>query len=177
MPKCTSTISMICSAFLLNHLIHTPKQLSKVNNCQLLCLSITDTLHVFNTFFLTTWMVPLDLVDAYEREIINVFMNTGNIQTCTMQGFNDQLFSKTSWIYNTELALAYLVAIRYQKGKSYIVKLEPLFHVLPLTFGLLAAITPLPYESYNFAGGVFCWIVASPTGCKLEMEVRLARGE
>lgn len=82
-----------------------------------------------------------------------------NIQTI------DQFASKTSWMYNAELALAYLIAVRFQKGEQTLIKFEPLLHATPILLGLLAAIIPLPYQAYNHAGGAFCWLAPSPGGC------------
>src|SRR6056300_1234721 len=88
LPKCTGSLSMLCSALLINHLIRSLNQLSKVTNRLLLGLSSTDMLYTFIMPFLSSWMVPRDLVDAYGNPI-NVYMNTGNVHTCTMQGTID----------------------------------------------------------------------------------------
>lgn len=151
---------------MMNHLIRTPKQLSKVTNRLLLGLCISDALFTFFVAFMTTWMVPRDLHNAWGEEI-DVVMNVGNIHTCTMQGFLDHLGSKMSWVYNAELAVAYLIAIRYRKGERYLVKFEPLLHATAITFGLTTAIIPLPYDAYNFSRGAYCWLAPSPTGCTL----------
>lgn len=133
LPKCTGSVSMICSAFLIQHLVRSPGQLSKMTNRLLLGLSSTDMLYTFIMPFLSSWMVPRDLVDAY-GDPINVFMNTGNVHTCTMQGTIDQFASKASWMYNAELAFAYLIAIRVHMGDKKLERFEPLFHATPIYY-------------------------------------------
>lgn len=165
LPKCTGSVSLVCSALLINHLVHTPGQLSKVSNRLLLGLSVSDMLYTFIMPFLSSWMVPSDLFDAYGNEV-NVFQNTGSVRTCTMQGTIDQFAAKTSWMYNAELAFAYLVAVRFRRGERMLDRFEPLLHAVPVILGLLAAVIPLPYEAYNHAGGAFCWIAPSPGKCE-----------
>mmetsp|Transcript_8053 Transcript_8053/g.14113 ORF Transcript_8053/g.14113 Transcript_8053/m.14113 type:complete len:225 (-) Transcript_8053:824-1498(-) len=164
LPKCTGSVSLLCSALLINHLVRSPGQLSKVTNRLLLGLSATDMLYTFIMPFLSSWMVPRDLVDAYGNPI-NVFMNTGNVHTCTMQGTLDQFASKASWMYNAELAFAYLFTIRVHRGEQELERFEPLLHAMAIILALCAAIIPLPYKAYNHAGGAFCWLAPSPGGC------------
>ena len=91
LPKCTGSLSIACSGLLVNHLDRTPGQLSKVTNRLPLGSSLSDVLYTFVMPFLSSWMVPRNLVDAY-GEPVNVFMNTGNVRTCTMQGVSFLLF-------------------------------------------------------------------------------------
>lgn len=113
---------------------------------------------------MSSWLVPRDLFDAYGEEVI-VYMNTGNMHTCTMQGFLDQFASKCSWTYNALLAFSYYVAVRFRKGEKTLVRFEWILHAIPIVSGLVAAIIPLPYTAYNHAGGAFCWLAVSPQGC------------
>lgn len=164
MPKCVGALSLVCSGFVINHICRTPGQLSKVTNRLLLGLSCADVIYTFVLPCMTSWMVPPDLRDSCGQDVY-VYMNTGNMHTCTMQGFLDQFSSKCSWTYNAVLAFSYFVAVRFRSGEKMLVRYEKLLHGVPIVLGLLAAIIPLPYQAYNHAGGAWCWLAVSPQGC------------
>mmetsp|Transcript_1939 Transcript_1939/g.5129 ORF Transcript_1939/g.5129 Transcript_1939/m.5129 type:complete len:581 (-) Transcript_1939:7-1749(-) len=168
-PKVTGGLSIICSSILINHLVRSPRKLKKVTNRLLLCLALSDMLYTFIMPFLSSWMVPKDMTDADGKKV-DVFGAAGNTATCAMQGTIDQFSSKTSWVYNAELAFAYFVSIRFRRGERALERFEPLLHLIPNALGLIVAVIPLHYQAYNFAGGGFCWIALSPEGCLEECE-------
>jgi len=174
-PKVTGALSWPFSGLLIHHIFNTPGQLSKVTNRLLLGVTITDCLYTFVTPFLSTWMVPASVVNAYGEEV-DIYGNIGTELTCTIQGFCDQMFSKSSWMYNAELAVAYLIMVRYREGNKWLTKYEPILHILPLMLALYCAILPLVYQAYNPTGGWLCWIAESPLKCSENPDVECARG-
>ncbi|CAB9496626.1 expressed unknown protein [Seminavis robusta] len=174
-PKVTGSISLVCSALLINHVTRTPGQIQKVSNRILLGVAISDALYTFVTPFLSTWMVPPNVVDA-NGNMVEIYGAAGTQATCTAQGFLDNFSSKSSWMYNAELAVVYLVLVKFRQGEEYLKNYELCLHAIPLFLGLFAAILPLPYQAYNATGGWLCWVAESPLGCSEHPTVSCDRG-
>lgn len=170
-----AVLSLICSSILVRHLVLS-RQLNKVANRVFLGVTCSDMLYTFAAPFLSTWMVPRNVVDA-NGATVDIYGNVGTPLTCSLQGFFDQLASKSSWFYNAELAVVYLILMRFRTGEKRLVQYEYILHAIPISLGLTAAILPLPYQNYNATGGWLCWIAESPLGCSDNANVDCDRGD
>merc|ERR1719296_110437 len=52
-------------------------------------------------------------------------------------------------VYNTMLAVFYLLVIRFKWKDDKLRKYEPVFHIIPITFALATAIASIPLKLYN----------------------------
>lgn len=175
-PKVSAALSLICSSFVVNHLLRTPGQIKKISNRVFLGVTICDMLYTFVAPFLTTWAVPSEVYDADGNEV-DIYGSSGTQLTCTLQGFLDQLSSKSCWTYNAELAVVYLVLLRFRTGESWLESHEIFLHAIPVSVGLFASILPLRNNAYNATGGWLCWIAESPLGCHDNPYVDCERGD
>ena len=68
-------------------------------------------------------------------------------------------------LYNTTLALTYLLQVRYEWSEEKLRRYQPFFIFIPIFVGLVAATFIIPYSAYNYHGGWARQIGASPLGC------------
>eukprot|EP00557_Chaetoceros_sp_GSL56_P002954 CAMPEP_0176487464 /NCGR_PEP_ID=MMETSP0200_2-20121128/6148_1 /TAXON_ID=947934 /ORGANISM="Chaetoceros sp., Strain GSL56" /LENGTH=418 /DNA_ID=CAMNT_0017884299 /DNA_START=385 /DNA_END=1641 /DNA_ORIENTATION=+ len=94
----------------------------------------------------------------------------GNQVSCEIQGFAIMLGLVTSFAYNGTLIIYYAYAIGLNWTDTRIRHWEPfLFHIVPVTLGLVMAIVPWLYHNYNPSGlGISCAMVVAQ--CKEEEE-------
>jgi len=165
-PKIMGFISMICSSFLMFDILRSKTRRSKVPNRLLVSLSATDFLYTFFVAFLTTWPVPQDVVDNNGNGV-DILWSAGNRASCRMQGFLDQFFAKSCYVYNAELATTYFIMIKFGWTEERMRKIEWVFHVVALSIGLVCAIVPISYNAFNpTEGGFSCWISETPINCR-----------
>ena len=101
----------------------------------------------------------------------------GNNTTCTIQGLMILLFAAASVFYNVELAIFYLLIVRYDYSDDSLRKLEPWFLVMPLLLSGVISIPGLFVQVYNFEGTSNCYISASPYKCDEMDSIECDRGE
>jgi hypothetical protein len=116
-------------------------------------MSIVDICASF-AWFLSTWAVPADSGFAYA---------SGNVTSCNFQGFLLQLAIGAP-LYNSSLALFYLMVIKYNWTNEMLVCIEKVVHAFVLIFAVGTSIALLPLKQYNHVGAV-CWVVGTPQGC------------
>ncbi|KAL7526853.1 hypothetical protein ACHAXR_001682 [Thalassiosira sp. AJA248-18] len=120
----------------------------------LLGISIYDAVSSFS-LGLSTWPIP--------RGAENIYGAVGNTQTCTAQGFFNQL-SLGGPMYNLMLAIYYLLLGRYRLTEEEIAKRYELYmHLTAVLSTVGVAIAGLPLTLYNNAN-LWCWIAAWPPG-------------
>jgi hypothetical protein len=88
---------------------------------------------------------------------------SGNIASCNFQGFLLQ-FAIGAPLYNSSLALFYLMIIKYNWTNKKLGCIEKAVHAFILIFAVGTSIVLLPLKQYNHVGAV-CWVVGTPQGC------------
>jgi hypothetical protein len=66
---------------------------------------------------------------------------------------------------NACLSVYYLLVVRYGVAETTLVYVEPLFHLIPITFGISTSVAGLALDLFNNAN-VWCWIAPLPAGCE-----------
>lgn len=149
--KCTSILSILGSIFIAQEIIRHPKKRKTVYHRLILALSLSD-ISVSSACFVGSWGIP--------KNTAGIFMPLGNEITCKMQGFLIQL-GMTTPFYNASLSLYYLLIINYGYKEKDVLKIEPLFHLVPLLWGFGTAILGLAWDQYHNSN-LWCWISSTP---------------
>lgn len=145
-PKPFAFLSVLGSIYITQHVLRSSKRRQAVFHRILLGLSIYDTMTSL-AVFMGTWMIP--------KGTSGVYLAGGNSATCATQGFFIQLGVGTP-LYNTSLAFYYFLVIFKGWKEHQLQKVEPLFHLLPVTFSLASAIAAAAYSAYGNSN-VWCW--------------------
>lgn len=155
-PKFTAGLSMVGSCIIIADVFRRRKQNKRATYHRLLFgMSICDFVMSFG-IFLSTWTMPKGTPYVWGAQ--------GNTQTCTFQGFLEQI-SVAAVMYNASLGIYYLVTIRNSWAKPRVHRLEPWLHSVPLVFGISTMIAGLFLHLYNY--GIWdCWIAPYPNDCK-----------
>ena len=167
LPKFTGALSLIGSTFIFQDVVFHKKTNHRVYHRIVLGLSCSDMVaSVVN--ILSTWPIP--------EGTAGVMFASGTTQTCTAQGFFNELGNLATPLYNASLCLYYVLVIRNAWVEERIrTKAEPFMHALPITIALTIAILGLPFKLYNNSGWL-CWIASYPAGCSPE-DGTCTRGE
>ena len=153
-PKATSSLSIPASLFLLYEIwcdYRSPRGTNAVQHA-LVGMSVIDILSS-SAWFMSTWFVP-------EGDFA---LSRGNRGTCTYQGFMLQL-AVGAPLYNSSLALFYLLMIKYNWTDSMLRGIEVWVHAIILSFSIGTSILLVPLEQYNHIGAV-CWVIGDPQDC------------
>ena len=154
-PKLTSSISIPCSILIIKEVIADHRRnKGKVRLRALLGMGVIDVL-ASSGWFLSTWMAPVGSNAVYA---------VGNTQSCTYQGFLLQIAIGAP-MYNTCLALYYLLTIKYGWREEQLRRIEPWLHAFVLIFAFGTGIILIPLNTYNHIGAV-CWAEGLPQGCE-----------
>lgn len=113
-------------------------------------------------FFFSTWPMPVDS---------SAVLAAGNEATCRIQGFFTQ-YSIASQLYVASIGAFYLLAIKYHWKEDHFAKWGPLFHLVPVGFGLGTSITVIILDIVGPAN-LWCWIAPQPD--RPELDVNLYR--
>lgn len=155
LPKLTGLLSLLGSGWISIEVLSEPKKLQKVYHRLVLAMSLYDVMQSI-WFFASTWPIPADTP--------NVYGASGNRGSCIAQGFFIQMGLAVP-IYNTCLAVFYLLVIKYRMSEDRIrTYVEPMFHGTALAMGLGTALSSLALGLLNNAN-VWCWIAPYPLGC------------
>lgn len=153
-PKFTAAFSIPCSIFLIYEVV-CDYQKGKVTPIKriLVGMSVIDVLSS-SGWFLSTWAVPKG----------SFAFSAGNRATCSYQGFLLQL-AVGAPLYNSSLALFYLLIIKFRWTDERLRKVEYWVHGFILLFAIGTSILLLPLKQYNHIGAV-CWVIGDPKECK-----------
>eukprot|EP00804_Cyclotella_cryptica_P019547 CCRYP_014325-RA/>CCRYP_014325-RA protein AED:0.22 eAED:0.22 QI:397/0.66/0.75/1/0.66/0.5/4/2467/327 len=122
----------------------------------MLCLSCGDFISSFFVPFLSTWMVPKD---------IDLVWASGNVYTCTAQGYLSVMFFGLSVFSNASLAVSHCLVVRCGWKDEEKKRRRIAFTVTPFVCAFVFSIVPLIWQNYNYNGGFYCDISASPIDC------------
>ena len=153
-PKTTSTLSIIGSIFIIIKVLKSPLRRSRSHHRLLAGMSVCDFFASFATF-LSTWPIPIGTR--------GVRFAVGNITSCTIQGFMAN-FNIAVALYNTCLAMYYLLIVRYKITTERMKKIELMMHLIPFSYAVLFGMTLAIDTSFNPAGQ-YCWVAQVPFGC------------
>ena len=109
-------------------------------------------------------MVPSDTVSSFGNK---VYLASGNVQTCTAQGFFASLGVAASMSYYATLMVLYMLSVKHNwsENKMSNIRFRMYFILPPTIISLIAAVPPLFFEMYNFAGLYSCFLATYPTYC------------
>ncbi|KAL7532153.1 hypothetical protein ACHAXR_004470 [Thalassiosira sp. AJA248-18] len=155
LPKCTGFLSLLGSAFIFQDVVFHKKPVHRVYHRLVLGLSCSDMLaSIVN--ILSTWPIP--------DGTANVYLASGTTQTCTAQGFFNELGNLATPLYNMSLCVYYVLVIRNGWAEDRIRSAaEPFMHAVPMTIAFTIAILGIPFTLYNNSGWL-CWIASY--GCE-----------
>jgi hypothetical protein len=158
LPKFTGALSAIGSTYIFQDVIFHKNPIHRVYHRLCLGLSCADMVASV-VFVLSTWPTP---------ETRGVYLSSGTTQTCTAQGFFNELGNMATPLYNTSLCAYYVLVIRNAWFEDRIrSKAEPWMHAIPIVISLTISLLGLPFDLYNNAG-FLCWIAAYPQGCQAD---------
>ncbi len=145
-PKFTGLISLICSTFIIQHILRSPKRRRHIYHRLLLGMSTSDCV-VSICCFLGTWPIPRG----------EACLAAGTTATCTPQGFFGQTGYACATVYNISLAIYYMLVIVKGWTETRVLKVEKYLHALPILVGFGTGFAALGLKLYNNAGWL-CWI-------------------
>jgi hypothetical protein len=138
-PKFSGFLSLVGSLFICQSVIR--KKLKTPYQRLLMALSTADVLFSL-VFIMSTWPMPKGAA----------FLAAGTVTTCSVQGFFAVAAGRGTIIYNTILALYYLLTVGYGWKDERITKLElPWTHLVVNLFCWVPAIAYIPLKLYNLA--------------------------
>jgi hypothetical protein len=148
LPKFTGFLSLMGSGFIFQDVV-LHKNFHRVYHRLVLGMSCADMIaSIVN--ILSTWPIPADSK--------GVFLASGTTQTCTAQGFFNELGNLATPLYNASLCAYYVLVIRSGWAEDKIkARAEPIMHIIPMTTALLIALLGVPFTLYNNSGWL-CWI-------------------
>lgn len=165
-PLVTAPMSVMSSILIIVMVMRSRIKLSHIYHRLMVGLSVADII-LSSAMSFTSFPAP--------KETPDIWKGFGSQSTCDIQGFFFMLGASSAPIYFLSLQVYYLCVIKYELNSDYMEKVEPFFHGVPITFGLVSAIIPVATESMN-PGTSWCWIQASPMGCQSDPNIECNRG-
>jgi hypothetical protein len=170
LPKFTGLLSLVGSFFIFQDiLLHGKTSPAKrVFHRVMIGLSISDGLaSVVN--ILSTWPIPVGTPGVY--------LASGTVQTCTAQGFFNELGNVATPLYNASLCVYFARKIRDGWSEDEIHdKNEKNMHLVPVIVASTISVLGLVFQLYNNSGWL-CWFAENPFGCTSDPDVECIRGE
>lgn len=158
LPKFTGFFSVVGSTYIFQDVVFHKNPIHRVYHRLVLGLSCADMVASI-AIILSTWPIP---------ETQGVYLASGTTQTCTAQGFFNELGNMATPLYNASLCAYYVLVIRNAWVEDSIrTKAEPWMHAIPIVISSTISILGLPFDLYNNSGWL-CWIAAFPQGCQAD---------
>jgi hypothetical protein len=152
-PRCTASLGMPFAAALIYEVwLDAKKGRNTAVKRSLVGMSLIDLCASFG-WFLSSWAVPRGTYPTA----------SGNRASCSFQGFLLQL-AVGAPLYNSSLALYYLLMIKYRWTDVMLRRIEYYVHGFILSFSVGTAILLLPLHQYNEFGSI-CWVTGNPQEC------------
>eukprot|EP00580_Thalassiosira_gravida_P020530 CAMPEP_0201679794 /NCGR_PEP_ID=MMETSP0494-20130426/49319_1 /ASSEMBLY_ACC=CAM_ASM_000839 /TAXON_ID=420259 /ORGANISM="Thalassiosira gravida, Strain GMp14c1" /LENGTH=447 /DNA_ID=CAMNT_0048163387 /DNA_START=131 /DNA_END=1474 /DNA_ORIENTATION=+ len=157
LPKFTGFLSFLGSTYIFQDVVIHRKTVHRVYHRLVLGLSCSDIIaSIVN--ILSTWPIP--------EGSDGVYLASGTTQTCTAQGFFNELGNLATPLYNASLCVYYVLVIRDGWKEDQIrTTAEPLMHLIPIIVAFTIAILGIPFTLYNNSGWL-CWIASYPGKCE-----------
>ena len=155
----SSLLSLVGSSCILSIIVRDHKRkLKKTYHRLLLMLSLSDTMNSLRGV-VSPFLIPSDTPGAFGAAI-------GTQGTCTGLGFSVQL-GLMSAFYSASLAIYFFLIVQPKIQPTIISTfVEPILHIISISYPLGSAIAGLPLTLYNpTENGVGCWITPYPWGC------------
>ena len=166
-PKITGFFSATGSIWIIVEVLTNPAKRRTVYNRLLFCMSAFDLI-VSLTYIASTWPIPVGSP--------GVIWAIGNTETCSTQGFLNQLAIIPPF-YCVGLSVYYLLVIKYGHTEEQLSKYaEPFMHVVALSIGFGTSIASHFLKLYNSAD-LWCWIAPLPLDCKQSLGTRWGPSE
>ncbi|CAJ1929971.1 unnamed protein product [Cylindrotheca closterium] len=157
-PKFTGGLSFIFSLSTATYIIFFSEDAKRgFYNRLVVGMCFADMLSSL-AFFFSTWPMPTDS---------DAIFAAGNEATCRIQGFFTQ-YSIASQLYVASIGAFYILAIKYGWKERHFAKWGPLFHFVPVGFGLGSSITVTALDIIGPAN-LWCWI--APQADRPELDV------
>mmetsp|Transcript_12950 Transcript_12950/g.21455 ORF Transcript_12950/g.21455 Transcript_12950/m.21455 type:complete len:386 (+) Transcript_12950:102-1259(+) len=168
LAKCGGSLSFIGSLLIIRDIVKKGKKNLNAFRRIMFGLSCGDIISSIGNI-LSTWPTPAD--QTY------IWGAAGTTETCTAQGFFNELGNMGAVLYSASLSIYYVWTMTQgMKRKPMPKKSEFALHVVPITIAAIMAIAGLPFLVYNNAAGFNCWYGSYPTtGCS--MDGTCTRGE
>ena len=118
---------------------------------------------------LSTWPIP--------EGTPGVYLASGTVQTCTAQGFFNELGNVATPLYNASLCVYFARKIRDGRSEDEVqYNDERRMHFIPMSVAFTIAVLGLILDLYNNSGWL-CWFAENPFGCASNPDVECIRGQ
>lgn len=118
---------------------------------------------------LSTWPIP--------EGTPGVYLARGTTQTCTAQGFFNEMGNVATPLYNASLCVYFVRKIRDGWTEDEIQnRNEKIMHSVPALVATTISVLGLVFDLYNNSGWL-CWFAQNPPGCVDNSDVECIRGQ
>jgi len=158
-PKFTALLSICGSLGIVLKVLFNERRRKKTMHRIMMGMSICDILASI-WYFTSTWAIPAGTLSWFgDGETEKIFWAAGdqNGISCSFAGFFNQ-FAVATPIYNSTLAVFYLLVVNYGWKDKRISKIEWLFHAIPVGYALITSIFAVAADLYGHVEWT-CWIL------------------
>lgn len=165
-PKFTASLSFFGSAYIIQDSLRSRKKRQKVYHRLMIGLSAFD-LVASTVNFLSTWPSPVGTPGA--------IWASGTTQTCTAQGWFNEMGNIATPLYTAMLCWYYILVIHWGWKEDRVRPYEKVMHSLPVLAGLTMSIIGTSLDAFNNASWL-CWFAELPPSCRDDPLVECERG-
>ena len=145
--KITATLSILGSSYVIQDVLRSPEKRNESTYHRLMVgLSCSDIVFSFFGWFLGTWVLPKGS---------NLFA-IGSEGSCIASGFFYSIANLSTPLYNCSLATFYFLQLKLNLAKRKIRKIEKWLHILPVSVGVIGAISAAALSSLGPHSNM-CW--------------------
>jgi len=167
-PKPPAAISFICSVIIIVKVLRSKRRRSRVYH-RIMCAMSFNAVIMSICYFWGSWAIP-------QYSNLPVYQASGNIGTCSFQGFLIMFSVTNANTYYMSLPLVSYVQIRNQFKATILRKTEILLHCLTFLFSLSLGVVAIATDNINPAGAANCWLNTFPNKCLSTPNVDCIRG-
>ncbi len=158
-PKFTAFLSICGSLGIVLKVLFNESRRQNTMHRLVLGMSICDILASI-WYFAGTWAIPAGTMSWFgDGEIEQIFWAAGDEDgvSCSFAGFFNQ-FAVATPLYNSTLAIYYLLIVNYGWSDRRIEKLEWILHLIPVGYALITSIFAVAADLYGHVEWT-CWIL------------------
>ncbi len=158
-PKFTAVLSICGSLAIVLKVLFNKSRRGNTMHRLVLGMSICDILASI-WYFTGTWAIPAGTMSWFgDGETEQIFWAAGDEDgvSCSFAGFFNQ-FAVATPLYNSTLAIYYLLVVNYGWSDGRIAKMEWIFHLIPFGYALITSIFAVAADLYGHVEWT-CWIL------------------
>lgn len=158
-PKFTAILSICGSLGIVIKVLSNESRRKKTMHRIVLGMSICDILASI-WYFTGTWAIPAGTLSWFgDGETEEIYWAAGDSEgvSCSFAGFFNQ-FAVATPLYNSTLAVYYLLVVNYGWRDSRIAKIESVFHIIPVGYAVITSVFAVAADLYGHVEWT-CWIL------------------